>query len=135
MDDPDDKLFEDLLDESEETTESHIVVRDESTELGEQARESELLTIPEDLPILPLRGVVVYPHTVVPLTIGQPRSIRLVDDVAAKDRLIGLVASRKPELELPGPEDLYIWDGCERAAAVPRSGWDNPYDRAGLGPI
>ncbi len=107
MDDSDKKLLEDPKDEEEETAESHIVVRDESTALGEQIPESELLTIPEDLPILPLRGVVVYPHTVVPLTIGQPRSIRLVDDVAAKDRLIGLVASRKPELELPGPEDLY----------------------------
>ncbi len=107
MGDSDKKLLEDPKDEEEETTESHIVVRDESTALGEQIPESELLTIPEDLPILPLRGVVVYPHTVVPLTIGQPRSIRLVDDVAAKDRLIGLVASRKPELELPGPGDLY----------------------------
>ena len=100
---------EDPADEIEETTESHIVVRDESTALGEQVHDLDLLTIPEDLPILPLRGVVVYPHTVVPLTIGQPRSIRLVDDVAAKDRLIGLVASRKPELELPGPEDLYAY--------------------------
>ena len=104
MDDPDRK---DPLDETEETTESHIVVRDESTALGEGSPELDLLSIPEELPILPLRGVVVYPHTVVPLTIGQPRSIRLVDDVAAKDRLIGLVASRKPELELPGPDDLY----------------------------
>ena len=107
MDDSDKKLPEESIDEEGETTESHIVVRDESTALGEQIPDSEVLTIPEDLPILPLRGVVVYPHTVVPLTIGQPRSIRLVDDVAAKDRLIGLVASRKPELELPGPEDLY----------------------------
>ena len=109
MDESDKKLTEDPVDETEESTESHIVVRDESTALGEQIPDSELLTIPEDLPILPLRGVVVYPHTVVPLTIGQPRSIRLVDDVAAKDRLIGLVASRKPELELPGPEDLYAY--------------------------
>jgi len=43
------------------------------------------------------------------LTIGQPRSIRLVDDVVTGRRLIGLVASRKPELELPGPEDLYSY--------------------------
>ncbi|MFQ5943045.1 MAG: endopeptidase La [Anaerolineales bacterium] len=109
MNDPEDKIPEDPLEEEEEPTESRIVVRDESTALGEQVPESELLTIPEELPILPLRGVVVYPHTVVPLTIGQPRSIRLVDDVAAKDRIIGLVASRKPELELPGPEDLYAY--------------------------
>jgi ATP-dependent Lon protease len=64
--------------------------------------------IPSVLPILPLRGVVVYPQTAVPLTIGQPRSIRLVDDVVAGDtRLIGLVASQDPELEMPEPKDLY----------------------------
>ncbi len=64
--------------------------------------------VPAELPILPLRGLVVYPETAVPLTIGQPRSIRLVDDVIAQDsRLIGLVASRDPELEAPTPEDLY----------------------------
>lgn len=64
--------------------------------------------IPTVLPILPLRGVVVYPQTAVPLTIGQPRSIRLVDDVmAGEDRMIGLVTSTDPELEVPGPENLY----------------------------
>ena len=64
--------------------------------------------IPSVLPILPLRGLVVYPETAVPLTIGQPRSIRLVDDVVATDdRLIGLVASRDPELEIPEPKDLF----------------------------
>ncbi len=63
--------------------------------------------IPDDLPILPLRGVVVFPHTGVPLTIGQPRSITLVDDVVAGNRLVGLVASKDPELETPGPDDLY----------------------------
>ena len=56
----------------------------------------------------PLRGVVVYPQTAVPLTIGQPRSIKLVDDVSATtDKLIGLVAARNPEIEEPGPADLY----------------------------
>ena len=64
--------------------------------------------IPDILPILPLRGLVVYPETAVPLTIGQPRSIRLVDDVVGGDsRLIGLIASRQPDLETPGPADLF----------------------------
>ena len=62
---------------------------------------------PDVLPILPLRGVVVYPQTAVPLTVGQPRSIKLVDDVVAGDKLVGLVASVNPELETPGPHDLY----------------------------
>jgi ATP-dependent Lon protease len=45
----------------------------------------------------------------VPLTIGQPRSIKLVDEVvASEERLIGLVASRNPEIELPEPKDLYV---------------------------
>jgi len=64
--------------------------------------------LPEFLPILPLRGVVVYPTTAVPLTVGQPRSIRLVDEVTAgESKLVGLVAARDPELEQPTPGDLY----------------------------
>ncbi|HET7011555.1 MAG TPA: LON peptidase substrate-binding domain-containing protein, partial [Anaerolineales bacterium] len=67
----------------------------------------ETPAIPSVLPVLPLRGLVAYPHSPLPLTIGQARSIKLVDDVVAGDRMVGLVASRKPELELPGPDDLY----------------------------
>ncbi len=67
----------------------------------------EMTTAPEIVPILPLRGVIVFPQTAVPLTIGQPRSIKLVDDVVAGDRFVGLVAAKNPELETPGPADLY----------------------------
>lgn len=68
----------------------------------------ETIKYPEIIPILPLRGVVVYPQTAVPLTIGQPRSIKLVDDVSGMtEKLIGLVATRNPEIEEPGPADLY----------------------------
>lgn len=63
--------------------------------------------IPSELPVLPLRGLVVYPRTAIPLTIGQPRSIKLVDDVVNGDRLVGLFSARNPELEMPGPEDVY----------------------------
>ena len=59
------------------------------------------------LPILPLRGLVVYPQTAVPLTIGQPRSIKLVDDAASSNRWIGLVTSRKSDIEKPNSSDLY----------------------------
>src|SRR3990172_837605 len=62
---------------------------------------------PRLLPILPPRGLVAFPHTPIPLTIGQARSIRLIDDVVGEQRLVGLVASRQPQLELPGPQDLY----------------------------
>lgn len=88
---------------------TRVLDSDEDVE-EEQPFEPEELEdqIPSVLPILPLRGVVVYPQTAVPLTIGQPRSIRLVDDVVAGDeRLIGLVASTDPDLETPGPKDLF----------------------------
>ncbi|GAP06643.1 ATP-dependent protease La [Anaerolinea thermolimosa] len=70
-------------------------------------QDSPAIPIPGNLPILPLRGLVVYPQTAVPLTIGQPRSIKLVDDVVIGEKLIGLVTAKNPELENPGPEDLY----------------------------
>jgi ATP-dependent Lon protease len=63
--------------------------------------------IPSELPILPLRGVVVYPQTAIPLTVGQPRSIKLVDDVVSGNRLVGLVTAKDAELETPGPDDVY----------------------------
>ncbi len=81
--------------------------QNEKAEPVEQEQVIEKDKYPRELPILPLRGLVVYPQTAVPLTIGQARSIKLVDDVVAGDRFVGLVASRNPELETPGPGDLY----------------------------
>jgi ATP-dependent Lon protease len=101
------QAWQHLSDEAEEESSSVIPVQDELDEGSVSPVEVGSSKIPEEIAILPLRGVVVYPHTALPLTIGQPRSIRLVDDVATGNRLIGLVASKKPELETPGPEDLY----------------------------
>ncbi len=69
--------------------------------------DESLTDIPSELAILPLRGVVVYPLTALPLTVGRPRSIRLVDDAVLGKRIIGLVAAKDPEQEDPGPDDVY----------------------------
>jgi ATP-dependent Lon protease len=61
--------------------------------------------IPDALPVLPLRDAVVLPLAAVPLAVGQPRSVRLVDDVMRGNRLLALVAQRDPKPE-PGPDDL-----------------------------
>jgi ATP-dependent Lon protease len=61
--------------------------------------------IPDALPVLPLRDAVVLPLTAVPLAVGQPRSVRLVDDVMRGNRLLALVAQRDAKTD-PGPEDL-----------------------------
>jgi ATP-dependent Lon protease len=66
------------------------------------------LEIPDALPVLPLRGgIVIFPQAVVPLTIGQPRSIQLVDEAMRGNRMLALVAQRSEDAELPGPDDLY----------------------------
>jgi ATP-dependent Lon protease len=63
--------------------------------------------IPGTLPVLPLKDTVVYPDIMVPLTIGQERSIKLIDDIMAGNRLVAFVASKNEEAELPMPDDLY----------------------------
>ena len=59
------------------------------------------------LPILPLRGTVVFPLTLVPLAAGQPRSLRLIDDVVSGDRIVGMVLQKDPEQEGAGPGETY----------------------------
>jgi ATP-dependent Lon protease len=63
--------------------------------------------IPPEISILPLRGLVVFPMTLVPIRVGQERSVKLIEDAAAGKELIGLVASRDAELEAPGPGEVY----------------------------
>ncbi|MCX6028728.1 MAG: endopeptidase La [Chloroflexi bacterium] len=73
------------------------------------ADEQELI-IPGELAILPLRGVVVYPMMWLPLTIGQERSIRLVDDALTElpaQRIIGLLTSRNADIEEPSTDQIY----------------------------
>lgn len=63
--------------------------------------------VPEELPILPLRGTVAYPFVIIPLSIGVSRSIKLIKSAVQNDNMIGLVASKEPDLEEPDPDQLY----------------------------
>src|SRR4051795_10583954 len=63
--------------------------------------------LPGALPILPLRETVTYPDTLTPLAVGQERSIKLVNDVLSGNRMLAMVASKDPENDTPGPDDLY----------------------------
>ncbi|WP_290589370.1 MULTISPECIES: endopeptidase La [unclassified Arenimonas] len=60
-----------------------------------------------DLPVLPLRDVVVYPHMVIPLFVGRDRSIKALDLAMAADKQILLVAQKSPDTDDPGADDLY----------------------------
>jgi ATP-dependent Lon protease len=63
--------------------------------------------VPEQVPVLPTRGAVIYPYLVVPLFVGRPRSIRALETTMKEDRRIALVAQRNLNVDDPGPDDLY----------------------------
>ncbi len=86
---------------------SHPIIPKEYNDSLSVRPDDDVLHVPPHLSILPLRGMVVFPMTAVPIRVGQPRSIRLIDDAVLGKRLVGLVASRDPELENPGPDDVY----------------------------
>lgn len=66
-----------------------------------------LRDVPEELPILPLRNTVAFPFIVMPLAVGIPRSIRLIEEVEQGNRLVGLLAMEDPTVEVPGPGEVY----------------------------
>src|SRR6516164_7839052 len=63
--------------------------------------------VPDRLPVLPLRGAVVFPLMVTPLQVGQARSLRLIQDLGPGNRMLGLFAVRGEQVEEPSPSDLY----------------------------
>src|SRR6266436_3530183 len=65
------------------------------------------VAVPAELPILPLRGVVIFPSAIVPLLISRGASLKLVEECLAGDRMLGLAAQKNPEEESPAPEGLY----------------------------
>src|ERR1051325_2861099 len=69
--------------------------------------ESQMPRIPEELSILPVRGFVVFPGTVVPLNIQRAASLKLLDDTLPRTKVIGLLAQRDETKEEPTPQDLY----------------------------
>jgi len=63
--------------------------------------------LPAAVGVLPLRDMVAFPDMLVPLGITQQRSIDLINEVLSGDRTIAMVAMRSPDVEAPGPDDLY----------------------------
>ncbi|TMK75683.1 MAG: endopeptidase La, partial [Actinobacteria bacterium] len=79
----------------------------ETPDVDAAIRERQAQPLPAALPVLPLREMVPYPDTLTPLAVGQQRSIRLVNEVLSGERTLALVAARDPEVEEPGPDQLY----------------------------
>ncbi len=64
-------------------------------------------SVPEILPILPLRSAVIFPHAVVPLAAGRPSSLRLIEDAVKGSRIVGAVMQRDPAEDAPRRDGLY----------------------------
>ena len=60
-----------------------------------------------NLPILPLRDVVVYPHMVIPLFVGREKSIHALDSAMESGKKILLVAQKQADIDVPTEEDIY----------------------------
>ncbi|WP_412063324.1 endopeptidase La [Rubrivirga sp. IMCC45206] len=73
----------------------------------DEEREMHSASLPDSLPILTLRNTVLYPGVVLPITVGRDASLKLVKDAYAGNRMVGVVAQKRAEVENPGPDDLY----------------------------
>ena len=65
------------------------------------------VVIPDELPIMPLKNTVIFPYQIIPLLIGREKSIKLVEEAIEKNKLIGLVAQKKGNIEEPKYTDLF----------------------------
>ena len=87
-----------------DASDKEMEVRQQALGFAEDLRKVE---IPSELPVLPLRGVVVFPAAIVPLLVSRPPSIAVVEEAMAADRMLALVAQNNPEDEEPAPDQLY----------------------------
>src|SRR5262245_66663951 len=72
---------------------------DDTRELG--------FSVPDTLPLLPIRDAVVFPSMILPLFVGREVSIHAIESAIEGDRLLALVTQRDPDVDEPGPQDLF----------------------------
>ena len=72
-----------------------------------QPTENRDLNIPNELPLLPVRDVVIFPYMILPLFVGREKSIAAVEAALSRDRMIFLATQREMGEEEPQPEDIF----------------------------
>src|SRR5215471_8078976 len=84
------------------------IIKDPETNEGiEVVDADQQLQIPNELPVLPLRDIVIYPFMIVPLFVSREKSIRAVDEALGENRMILLASQKDLDKEEPTSEDLY----------------------------
>lgn len=92
---------------------------------GDIGGEHQSMVIPEELPVLALRNTVLYPGSIVPLGIGRPKTVRLVEETIKMDGLVAVVAQRDADCDDPGPQDLYTIGCVANLVKLVKTGKDN----------
>src|SRR6185436_6629055 len=69
--------------------------------------QQKIQTIPQELPVLPVRDAVIFPNAVIPLTVGRESSVKLINDVQQNDGMLVVLTQRDKRVDSPGPSDLY----------------------------
>jgi ATP-dependent Lon protease len=87
--------------------------------------QSGMPRIPEELSILPVRGLVIFPGTIIPLTIQRAASLKLLDDTLPRTKVIGLLTQRDETKEEPTPQDLYSVGTAAQVLKLLRQEEDN----------
>src|SRR3984957_1550065 len=88
-------------------SESQIIERLAGATVIRTGANGQRLTIPNLLPILPIRNIVVFPGTVMPLNVGRQKSKNLLDEVMPGEKVIGVVTQKNADVEEPGFGDLH----------------------------
>ncbi len=81
--------------------------RDEAFDLDALGTADRPVTIPDELPILPLRDTVLFPNSFMPLAVARESSVRLIDEAISSGKLIGVFTQRDASVEEPLQADLY----------------------------
>jgi ATP-dependent Lon protease len=87
--------------------ETQVIERLPTSTIIRTGTNGQRLTVPNILPILPIRNIVVFPGTVMPLNVGRAKSKALLDEVMPGEKIIGVITQRSSEVEDPGAEDLH----------------------------
>ncbi|HEY1921750.1 MAG TPA: endopeptidase La [Tepidisphaeraceae bacterium] len=87
--------------------ESQIIERSPTATVIRTTGNGQQLTIPSLIPILPIRNIVVFPGTVMPLNVGRQKSKNLLDEVMPAEKLIGVVTQKSADVEDPGYPELF----------------------------
>ncbi|MBL4819297.1 MAG: endopeptidase La [Deltaproteobacteria bacterium] len=88
------------------------------------AESPKAISLPSELPILPLRNSVFFPGAVMPLTIGRNKTIRLIEEATQEKSLLGIVTQKAPEIDDPASGDLYQVGTVARIIKLARTGKD-----------